>query len=165
MGMDRHQPQLLTPGTIIADNPDTTTARSPMTTSGPARPAGRYGDRRGRPRPVMVAALVVLVAALGGWVLWAAVGAATPDVRSDVVGFRVVDADSVRARIEVSADRHRPVTCTLQAQDRNHEPVGVARATLPAGPDSTRRAGVVVRTRSLAVTAVIVGCRVGPPAG
>jgi hypothetical protein len=113
----------------------------------------------------MVAALVVLVAAFGGWVLWAALGAATPDVRSDVVGFRVVDADSVRARIEVSADRHRPVTCTLQAQDRNHEPVGVARATLPAGPDSTRRAGVVVRTRSLAVTAVIVGCRVGPPAG
>ena len=136
-----------------------------MTTSGPPRPAGRYGDRGRRPRPLMVAALVVLVAAFGGWVLWAALGAATPDVRSAVLGFRIVDADSVRARIEVSADAHRPVTCTLQAQDRNHEPVGVARTTLPAGPDATRRAGVVVRTRSLAVTAVIVGCRLGPPVG
>ena len=136
-----------------------------MTTSGPARPAGRYGDRGRRPRPAMVAAVVVVVAGFLGWVLWAALGAATPDVRSAVLGFRIVDADSVRARIEVSADAHRPVTCTLQAQDRNHEPVGVARTTLPAGPDATRRAGVVVRTRSLAVTAVIVGCRLGPAAG
>jgi hypothetical protein len=134
-------------------------------TTGPTRPAGRYGDRGRRPRPVMVAALVVLVAAFGGWVLWAALGAATPDVRSDVVGFRIVDAESVRAQIEVSADAGRRVTCTVQAQDRNHEPVGVARTTLPAGPDATRRAGVVVQTRSLAVTVVIVGCRRGPPTG
>ena len=136
-----------------------------MTTSGPARPAGRYGDRGGRQRPAMVAAVVVVVAGFLGWVLWAALGAATPDVRSDMLGFRIVDADSVRARIEVSADAQRSVTCTVQAQDRNHEPVGVARTTLPAGADATRRATVVIRTRALAVTAVIVGCRLGPPAG
>jgi hypothetical protein len=134
-----------------------------MSTSGPARPAGRYGDRGGRPRPLMVAALVVLAAGFGGWVLWAALGAATPDVRSDIVGFRAIDAASMRARIEVSADAKRPVTCTVQAQDRNHEPVGVARTTLPAGTAATRRASVVVRTRSLAVTVVIVACRLGPP--
>jgi hypothetical protein len=57
------------------------------------------------------------------------------------------------------------VTCTLQAQDRNHEAVGLARTTLPAGPDATRSATVVVRTRSMAVTAVIVGCRLDPPNG
>ena len=137
-----------------------------MTTSGPARPAGRYGERGGRrPRPVMVAALVVLVAAFGGWVLWAGLGAATPDVRSDIVGFRIIDAESMRASIEVSADARRPVTCTVQAEDRNHEPVGVARTTLPSGSAATRHASVVVRTRSLAVTAVIVGCRLGPPKG
>jgi Domain of unknown function (DUF4307) len=133
-----------------------------MTSSGPARPAGRYGDRGRRPRPLMVAALVVLVSAFGGWVLWAALGAATPDVRSDITGFRIIDASSMRARLEVSADAKRSVTCTLQAQDRSHEPVGVARTTLPAGGDSTRQASVVVRTRSLAVTVVIVACRLGP---
>ena len=163
--MDRHQPQLLTHGTIIADNPDTHTARYPLATSGPSRPAGRYDDRGRRPRPGVVAALVVLVCAFAAWVLWAGLGAATPDIRSDLVGFRVVDADSLRVRIEVSADARRPVTCTVQAQDRNHEPVGVKRATLPSGTDATRRATVVVRTRSLAVTAVIVGCRLGPPNG
>jgi hypothetical protein len=134
-----------------------------MTTSGPARPAGRYGDRARRPRPAMVAVLVVVVAAFGGWVLWAALGAATPDIRSDVVGFRIIDADSMRASIEVSADAGRPVTCTVQAQDRNHEPVGVARSTLSADGDATRHAEVVIRTRSRAVTVVILGCRLGAP--
>jgi hypothetical protein len=135
-----------------------------MTTSGPARPAGRYDNRGRRPRPGVVAALVVLVAGFGAWVLWAGLGAATPDVRSDLLDFRIVNTGSVRARVEVTADARRPVTCTLQAEDRNHEPVGLARTTLPAGPDSTRRATVVVRTRSLAVTAVIVGCRLGAAA-
>jgi Domain of unknown function (DUF4307) len=133
-----------------------------MTTSGPSRPAGRYDDRSRRPRPLVVAALVVLVGAFGAWVLWAGLGAATPDVRSDVLGFRIGSAATVRVRIEVSADARRTVTCTLQAQDSSHEPVGLARTTLPAGTDATRRADVVVRTRSKAVTAVIQGCRLGP---
>jgi Domain of unknown function (DUF4307) len=136
-----------------------------MTTSGPARPAGRYGENSRRPRPLVVAALVVLVASFGAWVLWAGLGAATPDVRNTMLGFRIVGASSVRTSIEVSADAHRTVTCTLQAEDRNHEPVGVARTTLPAGTAATRRANVVVRTRSLAVTVVIVGCRLGPAPG
>jgi hypothetical protein len=136
-----------------------------MTTSGPTRPAGRYDDRGRRPRPGAVAALVVLVGGFGAWVLWAGLGAATPDVRSDVLDFRIVNAGSVRARIEVSADARRPVTCTVQAEDRNHVPVGLVRTTLPAGTDATRRAVVVVRTRSIAVTAVIAGCRLGPPNG
>jgi hypothetical protein len=133
-----------------------------MSSSGPTRPAGRYDDGSKRPRPAAVAALVVLVGGFGAWVLWAGLGAATPEVRSDLLGFRIVNADSVRARIEVSADASRPVACTLQAEDRNHEPVGLVRTTLPAGADATRRAEVVVHTRSSAVTVVIVGCRLGP---
>jgi hypothetical protein len=136
-----------------------------MTTPGPPRPAGRYDDRGRRPRAGVVAALVVTVGAFGAWVVWAGLGAATPDLRSDVLGFRVIDADSVRASLEVSADARRPVTCTVQAEDRNREPVGVVTSTLPAGSKATRRASVVVRTRSRAVTVVIVGCRLGPPKG
>jgi hypothetical protein len=105
----------------------------------------------------------VLAAAFVAWVRGAALGAATPAVRSNLLGFRIMGADSVHASIEVSADAGRPVTCTVQAEDRDHEPVGVARTTLRAGADATRRADVVVRTRSRAVTAVILGCRLGPP--
>jgi Domain of unknown function (DUF4307) len=133
-----------------------------MTTSGPAQPAGRYDDRGRRPRPGTVVLVIVLAGAFGAWVLWAGLGAATPDIRSDLLGFRIVNADSVQTRIEISADARRPVTCTLQAEDSHHEPVGLARTTLPAGTDATRRGTVVVRTRSLAVTVVIVGCRLGP---
>jgi hypothetical protein len=138
-----------------------------MTTPGPgpSRPAGRYDDGRRRPRPLVVAVLVVLVAAFGAWVLWAGLGAATPDVRSDVLGFRASGPGSVRASIEVSGDKSRAVTCTVQAEDRNHEVVGVVRTTVPPGPDPTRDATVVVRTRALAVAVVIVGCRLGPPTG
>src|SRR4051794_41101455 len=93
----------------------------PMSTSGPTRPEGRYDDRGRRPTPAAVAALVVLVGAFGAWVLWAGLGAATPDIRSDLLAFRITDAGSVRANIEVTADAQRPVTCTVQAQDRNHE--------------------------------------------
>jgi Domain of unknown function (DUF4307) len=109
--------------------------------------------------------VVVLAGAFGAWVLWAALGAATPDVRSELVSFTIVDARSVRARIEVTADARRPVTCTVQAEDSHHEPVGIARSTLRAGPDGTRHARVVVRTRSLAVTVVIAGCRLGAAKG
>jgi Domain of unknown function (DUF4307) len=138
-----------------------------MTTPGPgpSRPPGRYDDGRRRPRPLVVAAVVVVVAAFGSWVLWAGLGAATPDVRSDVLGFKASSPGSVRASIEVSADKARSVTCTIQAQDHNHEVVGVTRTTLPPGADPTRDANVVVRTRALAVTVVIVGCLLGPGTG
>ena len=136
-----------------------------MTTPGPARPAGRYDDGGRRSRRGPVALAVVLAGAFGAWVLWAALGASTPDVRSDLLGFTVPDAGSARARIEVTADARSAVICTLQAQDRDHAPVGVTRATLPAGSDATRRATVVVRTRGRAVTVVIVGCRLERPSG
>jgi hypothetical protein len=136
-----------------------------MTGSAPARPAGRYGDRGRRLRPGPVAAIVVLAAVFAAWVVWAALGAATPDVRSDLLSFRVLGADRVRVRIEVVADARRAVTCTVQAQDRNREPVGVRRLTVPAGTDGTRRVGTTVSTRARAVTAVVVGCRLEPSGG
>jgi hypothetical protein len=136
-----------------------------MSTPGPTRPPGRYDDQGGRRRPAAVAAVVVLAAGFAAWVLWAALGAATPDVRSDVTSFTIADAGTVRAAIEVTAEARRPVTCTVQAEDRTRETVGIARVTLPPGPDATRHATVVVRTRSLAVTAVISGCRLGAAKG
>jgi hypothetical protein len=130
-----------------------------MTPADPTRPPGRYDDARRRPRPLGVAAIVVLAAAFVAWVLWAALDAATPDVRSELQSFTVVDESQVRVHIQATADRKSPVGCTVQAEDRHHEPVGVTRVTLPAGNEDTRGATAVVRTRSRAVTAILVGCR------
>jgi hypothetical protein len=128
----------------------------------PTRPPGRYDDPQRRPRPAAVAAIVVLAAAFGAWVLWAALGAATPDVRSELRSFTVLDDSQARVSIEATADHRSPVTCTVQAEDRNREPVGVARVTLAPGEKATRAASTVVRTRSRAVTVVIIGCRLVP---
>jgi hypothetical protein len=136
-----------------------------MAPSAPSRPPGRYDDRGGRLRPGLVAVVVVVVAAFVGWVLWAALGAATPDVRSELRGFEVRSATRVTADLQIVADARRPVTCTVQAEDRNRDPVGIARTTLPAGEDATRRATVGIRTRSRAVTVVISGCRLDRPTG
>jgi uncharacterized protein DUF4307 len=159
MGVDRHQPQLLRHGTIMADPADIRSPEVPMAPAAPTRPPGRYGDPRRRLHPVAVAAIVLLAGAFGAWVLWAALGAATPDVRSELQSFRVVDDSRVRVSIEATADHRSPVICTVQAEDRNREPVGVTRVTLAPGQRATRATTTVVRTRSRAVTAVIVGCR------
>jgi hypothetical protein len=131
-----------------------------MTPAAHARPQGRYGEPARRARPRTVAAVVVLAAAFVGWVIWAALGAASPEVRSQLVSFTVLADSRIRVTIEVTADRERPVDCTLQAEDRNHQPVGLGRVTLGPGDQATRTATTVVRTRARPVTAVIVGCRV-----
>jgi hypothetical protein len=129
---------------------------------GATRPAGRYDERPRRLGRGPVAAIVVLATVFVGWVVWAALGAATPDVRSQVRGFRIVSDRAVSARIEVTADARRAVTCTLQAEDRTREPVGLRRLTVPAGTDGTRRAATTVTTRARAVTVVLLGCRLVP---
>jgi hypothetical protein len=134
----------------------------PVDRSAPVRPAGRYGERPRRLGPAPVAAIVVIATGFLGWVLWAALGAATPDVRSDLVAFRVVSDARATARIEVTADARRSVTCTVQAEDRTREPVGIRRLVVPAGSEGTRRASTSVSTRARAVTVVLVGCRLGP---
>ena len=125
----------------------------------PARPEGRYGERRSR------RGLVVAVAALGtallGWLVWAALSAATPDTRSSLVSFRVLDDRRVQVRFVVTAESSSPVTCTLQAQDATGEAVGVTSVEVPPGPDDEREVEAAVATRSRAVNATVAGCRLG----
>jgi hypothetical protein len=124
-----------------------------------APPPGRYGERS--PRRAMVVGLVALGAALLGWLVWAAVNAATPDTRSRLISFRVLDDRRVQVRLTVVADNSAAVTCTLLAQDATGEAVGVTSVTVPAGPDDDRDVEAVVPTRSRAVNATVAGCRLG----
>lgn len=123
-----------------------------------ARPPGRYGERR--TSRVLVACLVVVATALVGWLVWAALAAATPDTRSSLISFRVLDDRQVRVHFEVSADSASAVTCTLQARDTTGEVVGVTRVAVPPGQDR-RQVEAVVGTRGRAANATIAGCRLG----
>ena len=122
-----------------------------------ARPPGRYGERR--TSRLLVACLVVVVAALFGWLIWAALSAATPDTRSALVSFRALDDVRIEVRFEVIADRSRTVTCTLQALDTSGEVVGVTQVAVPPGRNDRREVEAVVGTRSRAANAAIAGCR------
>jgi hypothetical protein len=123
------------------------------------RPAGRYGERGPRRRLFLVAVLVVLAAAAAGWLVWAALAASTPDVRATLIGFRVVDDGHVQVRFEVIADRDATVTCSVQAEDRYRETVGLATVPVPPGRRQ-REVQTTIRTRDRAVTATVAGCRV-----
>jgi hypothetical protein len=119
----------------------------------------------GRPRPGLVAVVVVLVAAFLGWVVWAALGAARPDTPAGTVsGFRVVSDEIIRVEVRVLERSDRPVACSVQALDRTREVVGYAAVRLRPGGDDLREDWVRVRTRDRAVTAVVGGC-VYPSAG
>jgi 16S rRNA C1402 N4-methylase RsmH len=110
---------------------------------------------------VLIAGVIVVAGALIGWLLWAALAAATPDTRSSLVSFRVVDDRQVQVRFEVTAERSSPATCTLQAQDATGEVVGVTRVAVPPGRSDRREVEAVIATRSRAANATVAGCRLG----
>jgi hypothetical protein len=130
------------------------------TGNGPAaRPPGRYGERR--TSRVLVACLVVVATALVGWLLWAALAAATPDTRSSLISFRVLDDRRVQVQFEVIAEKASAVTCTLQARDATGEVVGVTRVGIPPGRQDRRQVKALIGTRNRAANASIAGCRLG----
>ncbi len=125
--------------------------------------AARYGGRQRRPSPGLVAGVVVLASAFVGWVVWAALGATAPDVTSQVTGFVVTGPQEIRVKVVIGADEGR-VSCPLRALDKNHETVGATTLRVRVPSSGRVETTVPVRTRALAVTAVLDGC-VRPGAG
>lgn len=107
--------------------------------------------------------VTLLAGAFLGWLGWAALGAATPQTRSNVLGFRVLDDHRLEVRFEVTASRDSAVTCSIQALGRSTDVVGISAVTIGAGRSDRRLARTVVRTRERAVTATLAGCRLVPP--
>jgi hypothetical protein len=124
------------------------------------RPPGRYGERR--PNRALVVVLILVCAALLGWLVWAAWAASTPDSRSTLLGFRVRSDRAVEVRFEVTARREKTVVCRVQAQDSSGNVVGVTQVEVPPGQADRREAETVLSTRARAVTATVERCRTGP---
>lgn len=121
--------------------------------------AGRY-RKANQGRELRTGAAVALVAAASlAWLLWAALAAATPDVRSRILDFRVLDDHRVEATVEVVADRRSAVACTLRAQDGDHVTTGVTRVVIRPGSSARRVVRSVIETRDRGVVVTVVGCR------
>jgi hypothetical protein len=163
MGVHRHQPKLLVHAIIKAQPPDHIPHEVPVQHAA-GRPAGRYGDPRRAPRPGAVAAVVAVAALFVGWVVWAALGAASPDSGGDVTAFRVRSDERIDVRVTASAGSRGEFDCRVQALDRTRGVVGVAGVTLQADDPDRREIWVTVRTRDRAVTATVTGCSTSSPA-
>jgi hypothetical protein len=123
------------------------------------QPAGRYRTPGGGGGVVGRVLTVALAAAALGWLIWAALAAANPDVRSQVLEFRALDDNRVEATVEVVASSGSVVDCTLRAQDADHVTTGVGRLVSPGGSADRRVERTVIKTRDRAVVVTVGGCR------
>jgi hypothetical protein len=120
-------------------------------------PSDRYGAPAPWRRPALIAASVVVLLAFGGWLVWATVSEATPDVESELIGFDTVDEHSSTAEIRVTFGSDDVVaTCKLRAYAEDHTVVG--ELTFTAEPDTGTRYEQTVRTERLATAVELVGC-------
>jgi hypothetical protein len=116
--------------------------------------ADRYGAPAPWRRRATLAVCVVLVAAFLGWLGWTIWDQSTPQVRSDIVGYKVVDEHLSTATVEVRlADDDVVASCTLRAYAEDHTVVGEWVFT-PEDGQSVQD----VRTERLATSVELLGC-------
>ena len=117
--------------------------------------AQRYGAPAPWRRRATVIATVVLAVVSGLLVAWAAWTHATPEARSELVGFTVTDEHEVVADVQVQlSDRASGVQCVLRALAEDKSAVGEAVFT----PDDSGRLRVPIRTERRATAVEKVGC-------
>ena len=122
--------------------------------SQPTDLADRYGAPAPWRRRAVLAGCVVVVAAFLGWLGWTIWDQSTPQVRSEIVGYEVVDEHRATATVEVRlADDGVAASCTLRAYAEDHTVVGELVFTPEDG-----RSDQDVRTERLATSVELLGC-------
>jgi hypothetical protein len=121
--------------------------------------AERYGAPSRATRPIVVT-LAVLVAAAGlGWLVWASVLHARPEVTSELVGFNMRGQHSATATFTVV--RREPdvrAACLLQASASDHAVVGEITVRVDSGAKE-QRVTRSMRTERRASTVDLLGCK------
>ena len=116
--------------------------------------ADRYGAPAPWRRVAILGACVVVAAAFLGWLGWAIWAQSTPEVRSNLVGYDVVDTHTATAEVDVVLrDDGVRATCTLRAYAADHSVVGELAFTPVDG-----RNAETVRTERGATSVELVGC-------
>jgi Domain of unknown function (DUF4307) len=141
-----------------------TSATPPQATGARAsrsRPAGRYGDepRPGR-RRAGIAAIAVGASLAVGFVLWAGLHLATPDVRTALLAYEEITETSVTVRFEVVKDAGATVVCRVRARNLDNVSVG-GQDVLVGPPEHGARSvvEVVLPTTERPINGELTGCR------
>ncbi|WP_372728681.1 DUF4307 domain-containing protein [Nocardioides sp.] len=119
--------------------------------------AARYGSSAPWRRRTAIVLTTVVGLAFLGWLGWTAWEHSTPDVSSDMVGFRVVDEHTATATVRVRLkDEEVVATCVLRAFAEDHTVVGESAFT--PGYDDPQPIEETVRTERRATSVELVGC-------
>jgi hypothetical protein len=122
--------------------------------SQPTDLADRYGAPSPWGRAALLGVVVIVAAAFLGWLGWTIWEQSTPEARSSLVGYDVVDEHRATATIDVRlGDGDVHATCTLRAYAEDHSVVGDATFTPEDGHNE-----VDVRTERKATSVELLGC-------
>ena len=119
-------------------------------------------DRYGAPSAARRRLLIGLVALLGiialAWLAWAAIYQSTPDVRSELVSYDVVDDHSATATLSVvRASASVSATCHFRALSEDHAVVGELARSVSTGA-AEQNVTVTIRTERRATSVESLGC-------
>lgn len=120
----------------------------------------RYGIKENN-RNWLWPAVISLLAAIS-WFIWSAVNAANPDVRYELLSFKVVDDQSISVTYSISVkDINIDHSCSIVARDIDKNTIGEVSDLMPATslkPGANTRT-IEIATRLPAVNAGITSCQ------
>jgi hypothetical protein len=118
-----------------------------------------FSDRYGQGPPRWKGPAIILLIIGLGWLTWAGLFHARPEIRSSLISFSVQSDRAISIRYSI--DRRTPgnsITCTLVAHDFDKNVVGEIDDVIAAGAAHIDRI-IVITTRTAGVNAGISRCR------
>jgi hypothetical protein len=131
------------------------------------RPADRYGrqrlTQRSRRRVAVILSAVIVVAGVAlALVAYQRLG--TGEVKGELSGYQLIDADTVQVTISVTReDPARPVVCIIRARSIDGAETGRRELLVPPSSQPTVQVTAVVKSTKPPVVGDVYGCGTDVP--
>ncbi|HYO00406.1 MAG TPA: DUF4307 domain-containing protein [Mycobacterium sp.] len=131
------------------------------------RPASRYGrqrlTRRSRRRLVVILSLVIVAAGVAlALVAYQRLG--TSEVKGELGGYQLVDAETVQVTISVTReDPSRPAVCIVRAKSIDGAETGRREILVPPSAQATVQVTTMVKSTRRPVVGDVYGCGTDVP--
>ncbi len=132
------------------------------------RPTARYGRQRlsrpSRRRLVVILSLVIVVAGVAlALVAYQRLG--TSEVKGELGGYRLIDAETVQVTISVTReDPSRPAVCIIRARSIDGAETGRREILVPPSKQATVQVTALVKSTRQPVVGDVYGCGTDVPA-
>ncbi len=120
----------------------------------------RYGISNGRRNRFFIAGILLSITA--AWFIWSGFNAANPDLRSELISFKVIDDQRISISYKITVrDLTKDHSCSVVARDIDKNTVGQVSDLMPAGSliAGSNLRTVEIATRLTAVNAGIASCQ------